>query len=209
MGITSELGFDPMEWTWGTPDNTLEVPFFNYSAQIGYKAGLASKKEVSRIHEKMSQLGLVLGEQQCAINLLWNNHKPAKLQFFSWQANSGGLATGSWLGKMNFPSACKYCGLGIRETTEHCLMTCMYARRVWRRMEGIRTALQLWSKLTWKEVITGIKPGRRNARGYRPFKVIRRKLGMSYVLPSSGGFGALGIALSLEMRSLTLVRSVC
>ena len=43
MDFTAKLGFDPMEWTWAILDGNQEMPFFNYTTQIGYKASLYSK----------------------------------------------------------------------------------------------------------------------------------------------------------------------
>jgi hypothetical protein len=93
IGLTYKLNFDPSEWKWISTGG--KIPFFNYTAKIGYQARMTGKCQESRIQEKCRALNLTNGETQAATNLIWDANKPAKLQFFAWQVASGGLFTGS------------------------------------------------------------------------------------------------------------------
>jgi hypothetical protein len=119
MGFISKLGLDPLEWMWGVLEAIKRFFFKIILCKSDTKRVLpqGSKIQMNMMMVKTSQLGLVTREQQKAINLTWNNHKLAKLQFFSWKINSEGLAAGSWLEITNLPSSYKCCGLGIKETT--------------------------------------------------------------------------------------------
>jgi hypothetical protein len=79
MGLTSELGFDLQEWSWGGLDVTTKKAFFNYSAQISYRAGLLMKPQENRLFEKMKELSF--NDVKCldATKMLWDNNKTAKL----------------------------------------------------------------------------------------------------------------------------------
>jgi hypothetical protein len=45
LGLTHNLQFDPREWKWVSNDG--EVLFFNYTAKIGYQAGMCGKNQDS------------------------------------------------------------------------------------------------------------------------------------------------------------------
>jgi hypothetical protein len=157
LGLTKELQFDPGEWRWTS--NEGEVPFFNYTAKIGYQAGMRGKSNESRLHEKCRQLNLLDNEIQAAINLIWDENKPAKLQFFAWQVASGGLYTGSRAKYLGFIGECVRCKSGLLETTEHCLSFCSFSRRAWKWTRCIRKAFSLYEDASWRELALGIKPG--------------------------------------------------
>jgi hypothetical protein len=111
MGITKLLPFNPCEWRW-TADGK-ESNFFNYTSKIGYLAGMAGRKQESRLQEKLQALNLSEMEIQAAITLIWDKSKPAKLQYFAWQVASGGLFTGSRAVHMGYPGACACCRSGL------------------------------------------------------------------------------------------------
>ena len=143
MGLVKNLEFDPAEWVWTKLPPVEELPFFNYSAKMGYRIGLAGKQQTSRLRGKHLMLGLTEEESKQAIKLQWHKTKPAKLQFFSWQLNSGGLPTGSWAICMEHNGDCRGCETGLTETLEHLFMNCRFERRTWRRMEKVREVFGL------------------------------------------------------------------
>jgi hypothetical protein len=125
MGLTKDLQFDPGEWRWAS--NEGEVPFFNYTAKIGYQVGMCGKSHDSRLHEKCRSLNLSGTETQAAISLIWDENKPAKLQFFAWQVALGGLYTGSHARYLGYIGDCVRCRSRLLETTEHCLSLCSFS----------------------------------------------------------------------------------
>jgi hypothetical protein len=165
MGITRHLPFDPVEWLWASANT--EVLFFNYTSKIGYQLGLSRKQQGSRLHAKLEALQLTNTEIKLATDLIWEDNKPAKLQFFVWQVASGGLFTGSRAIHLGFPGECKRCGSGLIETTEHSMSSCSHARKVWRWAQNIREALGLTRAMAWRELASGIKPGTRLHNGYQ------------------------------------------
>jgi hypothetical protein len=60
IGLTYKLNFDPSEWKWISTGG--EIPFFNYTAKIGYQAGMTGKCQESRMQEKCRALNLIDGE---------------------------------------------------------------------------------------------------------------------------------------------------
>jgi hypothetical protein len=129
--------------------------------------GLSIKQQGSRLHEKLEALQLIDTEIKLATDLIWEDNKPAKLQFFAWQVASGSLFTGSRAIHLGFPSECKRCGSGFIETTEHCMSSCSHARKVWHWAQNIREALGLTRAMAWRELASGIKPGTRLHNGYQ------------------------------------------
>jgi hypothetical protein len=165
MGITRHLPFDPGEWLWASTN--AKVHFFNYTSKIGYQLGLSRKQQGSRLHEKLEALQLTDTEIKLATDLIWEDNKPAKLQFFAWQVASGGLFTGSPAIHLGFPGECKRCGSGLIETIEYCMSSRNHARKAWRWAQNIREALGLTKAMAWRELASGIKPGTRLHNGYQ------------------------------------------
>jgi hypothetical protein len=69
---------------------------------------------------------------------------------------------------LGFSGECKRCRSGLIESTKHCMNLCSHSRKVWRWTYNIREALGLTKQMSWKELISGIKPGNRHGTGYQP-----------------------------------------
>jgi hypothetical protein len=116
----------------------------------------------------MADLGLTLPETQASINTIWDPNKPAKLQFFAWQVASGGLFTGSRAIHLGYHSVCVCCRSSLVETVEHCLYLCKFARRPWKWAANFRSTFGLNLGISWRELISGIRPDVHCDMGYRP-----------------------------------------
>lgn len=101
MRITQHLPFDLGEWLWASAN--AKVLFFNYTSKIGYQLGLSIKQQGSRLHEKLEALQLIENKIKVAIDLIWEDNKLAKVQFFAWQVASGGFFTDSRAIHLGFP----------------------------------------------------------------------------------------------------------
>jgi hypothetical protein len=156
MGLVRSLPFNPKEWRWKAIHPLKEVDFFSYSTCHGYRIALTFKPQLSRFCKKQEVMGLKEDESALSIKLTWNKNKPAKLQFFLWQANSRGLPTGSWCVVMGFLGNYACCRRGPIETPEHYLSNCNTARRVWRKLSNVWRDLGMSDSFTCTRRKTGI-----------------------------------------------------
>ena len=104
---------------------------------------MAMKDSSSRFILKEGELGLSQEENAKSIKLMWDKNKLAKLQYFMWQINLGGLLSGSWAALAGFPGNCLDCNARISETLEHLLYDCRFAQRIRRRVGDVRRVLDL------------------------------------------------------------------
>jgi hypothetical protein len=156
LGITKQLSFNPCIWRWVS--DAKETEFFNYTSKIGYQSCMSGKKQESRLQEKLMDLNLNEQEIQASISIIWDNTKPAKLQYFAWQVASGGLFTSSRAAHMDHQGSCVCYLSGLLETVEHYFLMCKYARRTWHWAWNIRVAFGLCPDISWRELASGIKP---------------------------------------------------
>jgi hypothetical protein len=68
IGLTHTLSFDLGEWKWISAGG--EVPFFSYTSQIGYQAGLSDKCQDNRLLEKCCASNMSKTETNTAIDLI-------------------------------------------------------------------------------------------------------------------------------------------
>lgn len=161
-GLVRDLTFVLLEWVWNPPTPLRPVAFFNYSTRAGYRIALAPKAQNSRLTNKQQRLGLTQEETWSSIASIRNKYKPAKLQTFLWQINSGGLPAGSWCAEMGFPDTCLCCNYKVKKSLEHCLRGRKIARRVWQACEPVWRTLQRPPIRAWRELLTGVPPGTHN-----------------------------------------------
>lgn len=142
MGSTRDLTSDPSEWLWKPPSPLTTSPFFNYSTRAGYRMALATNPQITRLQIKQSSLDLTQEETNSSIQHLGDKNKTAKQQTFLWLVNSGGLPAGGYCVQMDYPAICLMCNREIKETVEHSLQGCKFARRVWRAFEPVWKVFQ-------------------------------------------------------------------
>nr|PNR44139.1 hypothetical protein PHYPA_016523 [Physcomitrium patens] len=147
IGLVRDLFFDSLKLVWNPSALLHTIAFFNYSTRAGFKIAVTAKPQNLQLRVKQQRLEFTQEKIDRSIAAVWNKYKPAKVQTFIWQINSGGLTTGSWCEVMDFPATCSGCNREVNETLEHCLS-------VWTAYDLVWKTLNCPPIRAWRELLT-------------------------------------------------------